>query len=122
MDPKALTLSRTTNPVIRDKAPRHKSGERFLRGPVPMNWLYAASVASGHGSGFKVAIAIWYLSGLNKQARTIKLSGQVLGQMGVERHAGYRGLEALGKAGLVSVERRAGQSPIVTIRDVEGGE
>ena len=118
MDPKALTLSRTTKPVKRDKAPHHKSGDRFLRGPIPLNWLCAASVASGHGSGFKVAIVLWYLSGLNKQAKTIKLSGSVLRQLGTERHAAYRGLEALEKARLVSVERHVGRSPIVTIHNV----
>lgn len=118
MDPKALTLSRSTSHVRRDKAPRHKTGERFLRGPIPMGWLCAAAAASGHGSGFKVAIAIWYLSGLNKQAKTVKLSGSVLRQMSIERHAAYRGLESLEKARLLSVERRPGRSPIVTILDM----
>ena len=72
------------------------------------------------GSGFKVAIALWFLSGLNRQARTVKLSGKVLREMGVGRHAGYRGLDSLEKAGLVSVERRPGQSPLVTL--LEKGE
>ncbi len=119
MDPKALTLSRNTKPVIREKAPRHKSGDHFLRGPIPMNWLYAASAAAGRGSGFQVAIAIWYLSGLNKQARTVKLRGSVLRRIGVDRHAVYRGLEVLEHARLVSVERRPGQSPVVTILDLQ---
>jgi hypothetical protein len=118
MDPKALTLPRTTKPIKRDKAPRHRSGEHFLRGPIPMNWIRVASVVSGQGSGFKVAIVLWYLSGLNRQAKTVKLSGSVLREMGVERHAGYRGLEALEDAGLVAVERRPGQSPRVTLLNV----
>ena len=80
-----------------------------------MDWLLAASKASGHGSGFKVAIAIWFLSGLNHQARTVKLSGSVLRELGVGRHASYRGLAALERAGLVSVERLPGQSPMITI-------
>ena len=118
MDPKALTLPRKASPIKSTKAPRHKTGERFLRGPIPMNWLCAAAVATRHGSGFKVAMAIWYHSGLNKQARTVRLSGSVLRDMGVERHAGYRGLQALEKAGLVSVVRRPGQSPQVTLLGV----
>ncbi|MEA3275513.1 MAG: hypothetical protein U9Q81_09555 [Pseudomonadota bacterium] len=80
-----------------------------------MDWLCAASQASGHGSGFKVAIALWYLSGLNRQSKTVKLRGSVLREMGIERHAGYRGLVALEKAGLVSVGRHSGQSPVVTL-------
>jgi len=80
-----------------------------------MDWLCAAAKASGKGSGFKVAIALWHLSGLNRQARTVKLSGSLLRNMGVERHAGYRGLEALEQAGLVKVKRHSGRSPLVTI-------
>jgi len=87
-----------------------------------MDWLCAASKASGHGSGFKVTIALWYLSGLNRQVKTVKLSGSVLRKMGVERHAGYRGLEALENAGLVSVERCSGQSPLVTLLSIGEAE
>jgi len=85
-----------------------------------MDWICASAVASGHGGGFKVAIALWYLSGLNHQAKTVKLSGSVLREMGVERHAAYRGLAALERAALVSVQRCAGRSPIVTILGVRG--
>ena len=34
---------------MHEKAPCHKPGERFLRGPIPMNRLYAASRAAGRG-------------------------------------------------------------------------
>ena len=115
MDPRALSLTGRPDAPKRGKAPRHRAGERFLRGPIPMDWICAAARATGHGSGFKVAIALWHSSGLNRQAKTVKLSGSVLRDMGVERHAGYRGLVALERAGLVSVERRSGQSPVVTL-------
>lgn len=119
MDPKTLAICHVATPTKTIKAPRHRPGERFLRGPIPMVWLFAASLAAGHGAGFQVAITLWYLSGLNKQAKTIKLSYSVLRSMGVKRHAVYRGLKALEKAGLVTVERHQGQSPMVTILDVE---
>ncbi len=115
MDPRALSLTGRPDAPKRGKAPRHKSGEHFLRGPIPMDWICAAAKATGHGSGFKVAIALWYLSGLNHQSKTVKLSGSVLRKMEVDRHAGYRGLTALEQAGLVSVERHSGQSPVVTL-------
>lgn len=115
MDPRALSLTGRPDAPKREKAPRHRSGDHFLRGPIPMDWLCAAARAAGHGSGFQVAIALWYLSGLNRQSKTVKLSGSVLREMGVERHAGYRGLAALEQAGLVSVERPSGQSPVVTL-------
>ena len=115
MDPKALSMPKQTVMAKRERAPHHKTGEHFLRGPIPMDWLCAASKASGRGCGFQVGIAIWYLSGLNRQAKTVKLTGSILTKMGVNRHAGYRGLEALEKYGLVSVKRHPGRSPIVTI-------
>jgi DNA-binding MarR family transcriptional regulator len=62
-----------------------------------------------------VALALWHLSGLNRQAKTVTLTGKVLRELGVERHAGYRGLEALEAAGLVTVERHPGRRPVVTI-------
>lgn len=122
MDPNALRLPGCPPSPKREKAPRHKAGERFLRGPIPMAWINAASKAAGKGSGLKVAIAIWYLSGLNRQAKTIKLSSSVLAKMGVKRHAGYRGLEALENAGLVRVERQDGRSPMVTLIRAGGPE
>lgn len=115
MDPRALSLPGHSLTPKREKAPRHKNGEHFLRGPIPMDWIYLASIASGHGCGLNVAIALWYISGLNKQSSTVKLSGKVLRKMGIKRHAGYRGLLSLESAGLVSVERHPGRSPIVTL-------
>lgn len=123
MDPASLKLGQQAlvpKKASQAKAPRPKSGNRFLRGPVPMDWICTASTASGRGSGLKVAIALWYLSGLNGQARTVKLRGSVLREMGVDRHAVYRGLQVLEKAGLVSVARHPGRNPLVTIR--EAGE
>jgi hypothetical protein len=125
IDPEKLKISYTGTKAPSSnssKAPTHTPGEHFLRGPIPMNWLTAASRASRKGCGFKVSIAIWYLSGLNRQARTIKLAGSVLRDMGVKRHASYRGLAALEDAKLIEVIRHPGRSPIVTILDINGYE
>ena len=100
------------------RVPRHRQGEHFLRGPIPLTWLAEAAHASGAGSGFRVAIAIWYLVGLHRDARTVQLTRRALSALGVGRHAGYRGLAALESAGLVSVVRRSGCLPWVTVNDV----
>src|SRR5262249_13109563 len=50
----------------RSKLPRHKQGEHFLRGPIPLKWLTMAS--SLPGKALHVALAIWYGSGLRKSA------------------------------------------------------
>lgn len=122
MEPRALSLPGRSLIPKRGKAPRHKKGEHFLRGPIPMEWVYLASTASGNGCGFNVAMALWYLSGLNHQSSTVKLSGKVLRKMGIQRHAGYRGLNALESAGLVSVERHPGRSPVVTLLNTVADE
>ena len=101
------------------KAPRHSAGEHFLRGPIPLTWLTHAASAAGRSSGFKVAIALWYLVGLNHQESTVTLTGRALRAFGMDRYAGYRGLAALEAAGLVSVQRRTGQAPRVTVKAVD---
>ena len=117
MDPDALSLKTSSHKPKQTRAPRHKAGERFLLGPIPMNWLDKASRSSGRGSAFQVAIAIWHISGLKKQARRVKLVSSVLRNMGINRHACYRGLRVLEDAQLIHVERHAGRLPIVTILD-----
>jgi len=119
MDPRSLSLTRSPVKPNSGNAPHHKSGELFLRGPIPWNWLCAAAIASGQGSGFKVVVVLWHLSGLNHQSKTVKMSGKKLREMGVDRHAAYRGLKALEAAGLIKVERRSGRSPVVTIIGVK---
>lgn len=121
IDAKNLKLEtvKEADSAASQKAPRTKQGRHFLRGPIPMDWIKAAATASGRGSGIQVAIALWYLSGLHRQARTVKLRSSVLRAMGVDRHAGYRGLRALEKAGLVKVVRHPGRCPVVTLLDIE---
>jgi hypothetical protein len=97
-----------------NKPPKHKQGEKFLKGPIPWKWITEAARLTGRA--LHVAIAVWFLAGLTIK-RTIKLSPTVLRELGVKRRTGYRALEALEKAGLVSVKRHVGRSPIVTLLD-----
>src|SRR5262249_17899727 len=98
--------------------PRHKQGEHFLRGPIPLKWLTMAS--SLPGKALHVALAIWYGSGLRKSAM-VPLSRKWLTSFGVNRYAAYRALTALEKQGLISVQRHRGRKPIVTLLDVSAG-
>ena len=108
-------VAKKTAAKAKNYAPKHKKGELFLCGPIPWNWLTIASNATGKGSALQVALGIWFLSGLNHKAATIKLTRKTLKQLGVERNAGYRGLRVLEESGLVTVIRKPGSSPIVTI-------
>lgn len=101
--------------VEKKLAPRHKQGEPFLCGPIPLNWLCHAANVTGRGSGLAVALALWYLSGLNKHGATVRLNGSTLRLFGLKRHASYRGLKTLEEANLVKVKRHDGRNPIVTL-------
>jgi DNA-binding MarR family transcriptional regulator len=97
---------------IKNSPPKPRTGEKFLKGPIPWNWLLGA--AKLPGKALHVAITIWFLAGI-KRDETINLSLKILGDMGVKRNAAYRGLTALEEAGLVSVSRHRGRCPVVTI-------
>ena len=94
------------------KPPRHQAGERFLKGPIPLDWLCKA--AQLPGKSLQVALAIWFLSGLSNSA-TVRLGNSVLCEMGVDRHSKKRALTQLTNAQLISVQRSSGQAPVVTI-------
>lgn len=95
-----------------NRLPRHKAGERFLRGPIPWPWLEAAGRLPG--KAMHVAIVLWLLAGINR-GRPVKWEPATAATLGVGRHAAYRGLAALERAGLVGVDRRIGRCPVVTI-------
>jgi hypothetical protein len=98
----------------KNKLPRHKSGEKFLKEPIPLDWLCRASQLPG--KSLHVAVAIWYLAGLNKSS-TIKLSQRVISGFFVTRHSKYRALACLEKAKLISVKKAPGSLPEITIHE-----
>jgi hypothetical protein len=121
MDPSRLKLGQQT--FVPKKAgpkviPRRKPGDKFLKGPVPLNWLARAGQLPG--KSLHVGIALWFLAGMRKTT-TVALSNGVLEMLGVDRHAKYRALKHLEQAGLIVCKREIGRSPEVTIRP-SGGE
>src|SRR5262249_2862800 len=100
-------------PRARKNPPRHSPGERFLKGPIPWNWLKSAARLPGHA--LQVALAVWQKAGMRRNA-TVPLSlSQLEEELGVKRDAARRGLEALEGAKLVKVERRLGRKSLVTL-------
>ena len=95
-----------------NRLPRHNAGERFLRGPIPWPWLEVAGRLPG--KALHVAIVLWLLAGI-KHGRPVKWEPATAATLGVRRHAAYRGLAALERAGLVEVDRHRGRCPVVTI-------
>lgn len=90
--------------------------EFCLSGPIPLRWLEAA--ARLPGKSLHTGIALWS-SALQTKSETIPLSNVAGCRFGLERNAKYRALEWLEGAGLISVERGPGKTPLVTILDAE---
>ena len=99
----------------RPSSPPSRRDRRFLKGPIPLAWL--ASAGRLPGKALHVAIALWFVVGVAK-TREVKLSSALLAELGVDRHAGYRGLAALERAHLVQVVRHRGRQPLVTVLEV----
>jgi hypothetical protein len=74
--------------------------------------LEAAAVLPG--KCLHAGVALWFAAGDAKSAK-IPLSNIAGCRFGLERNSKYRALDWLEGAGLISVERRIGTTPIVTI-------
>jgi hypothetical protein len=97
----------------RRRLPRHKVGEEFLFGPVPVWWLAIAGGCSG--KAVSVGLALWFKT---KATGRVEVSAcpTLLAKFGVGRKAGYAALKKLAAVGLVRiVEQRPGRCSVVTI-------
>ena len=86
--------------------------ELFLRGPIPLEWVGKAATLPG--KTLNVAVALWWLQGMAK-GKPFKLTRAALKYLNVERDAASAGLLRLEQAGLIQMERRAGQRPTISI-------
>lgn len=113
-EPANLRLPTTDRPTVArsKKPPRHRAGERFLKGPIPWPWLEQAARLAG--KALAVGLLLWLEAGCRK-ARTVPLCLRRGEQMGVNRQAVRRALRSLEVAGLVAVERNAGRCLAVTL-------
>lgn len=116
----ALAPTEISPTIVRDKKtpPRHRVGEKFLKGPIPLNWLSQATQLQG--KSLQVGLSLWFLAGLNN-SHTVKLSQSTLRQFGVNRQCKYRALRWLEDAKLITVMNGAGKSPMVTLLVFSGG-
>jgi len=87
--------------------------EHYLRGPIPLAWLQKAARLPGRT--LAVGVALWHLAGLRRTRQHLSLSTERLAPFGVSRYAKDRALRHLTGAGLVTVDRKRGRSPRVTI-------
>lgn len=98
------------------KIPRHKVGQKFLKGPIPLDWLSLAAIQPG--KTLHVAIALWFWVGLRKSCQVGLSMAWLEKTFGMNRYAGYRGLATLERAGLISVVRHQGRKSLVTLLEI----
>lgn len=96
--------------------PAPKPLVRFLKGPIPWNWIEAVS---GLGAGaILVGLCLWRNAGMSKTG-SLRLTNASLDGVGINRMAKSRALHALEEAGLIRVERPPGCLPVVTLIALE---
>ena len=87
-------------------------GQHLLESSTSTAWLEAA--AKLPGKSMHVAVVLLRLAAL-KRADRVVLSNRACEHFGLDRNAKYRALLSLEASGLIRVERKLGQSPIVDI-------
>ncbi len=92
--------------------PKHGPGERFIRGPIPLEWMKLAAKCGGRAEA--VAVLLWYAAGFQR-SNPVKLSAKILAELHVHPKTAKRVLVRMKELGLVNVEFHRGRSPVVTI-------
>jgi hypothetical protein len=122
-DPEALRRSELDLPSLARqpgrKPPRHRQGEKFLKGPVPWPWLERAFRL--RGKALHVALLLWREAGCRRSREVpLCLAGNL--PEGLNEQSARRGLRQLEVAGLVTVCRPPGRGLEVTLNDAPQGE
>ena len=101
------------NPLKREKVvlqrPRY---ELFIRGPIDFEWVKKAATLPG--KTWLVGTAIWFVVGM-AESNTITIQGWIIADLNISRKAFNRALGRLEGIGLISVNRRPGCSPEITL-------
>lgn len=86
--------------------------KKFLKGPIPLDWL--TSAAQLPGKAINVGIALWWLDGMSKTG-ILKLTRQSQLALNISKDAERDGLRRLQRAGLIELTTRPGQRHNVRI-------
>lgn len=106
----------TAKALIKSEPSRkdHRIYERFVRGPVPLDWICAAE--SLGGSALFVGMALWHYAGMNPTL-TFRAGWKDLSLNRVSVSTVKRALVLLEKAGMIRVQRRSGKKNVIEIVD-----
>ena len=99
--------------VTPSKLDRLKQKGAFIKGPIDLDWISRA--ANLPGKALNVALALMYLSGLNKSKVNLKLTRTTYELFNVSRSAVYSALNNMEKDGLIKVKKSQGRKNVITI-------
>ncbi len=103
---------RDTGTDIFPSVPRARKGQHFIKGPIPLTWLMAASHLPGRA--VNMGLLIWYRVGLEGKNR-VQITRKISHLMGMKKDTAARALYALERAGLIKIARPRGSAPVVTL-------
>src|SRR3954462_8563560 len=86
--------------------------KRFLKGPIPWDWVETASKLPG--KALALGMLLWREAGIDGIG-PVTITSAKAAALGMDRSAKSRAIADLEGAGLVRVERRPRQNPLVTI-------
>jgi DNA-binding transcriptional ArsR family regulator len=89
-----------------------KRGERFLKGPIPLNDIAVASRLPGQA--LAVFLAVHHQTALTGRP-SITLPASLLAHLGVSRSSKSRALKALERSGLITVARSKGRAAKINL-------
>ena len=87
---------------------------RFLKGPIPMEWLSQAYKANGRA--LAVGVLLWHVKALQPHKDELVVFKSLYELFGLSRWTFSRGLSDLEKEGLARVRRRKGCSIRITLQ------
>jgi hypothetical protein len=103
------------NVLGRKRAPRHRLGEQFIKGPIPYPWL--ASACRLPGSGLHVAMACRFLCARFRGVNRRGLDA-IARELQISIDSARRALHAAELARLLAVEREPGCKLVVSVLDL----
>ena len=86
--------------------------KRFLKGPIPWDWVEIASKLPG--KALALGMLLWREAGMDGIV-PVTITTAKAEPLGIDRSAKSRAIADLERAGLVRVERRPRQNPLVSL-------
>ncbi len=96
--------------------PRHKKGEKFISGLIPLSWV--KEMLKLPASASQISFVLWFYAGLTK-TRIIDINLSSLEEFNIPRVTAWRSIGYLEKAGLISVVHNPGRKLRVTLLDAK---